>query len=312
MQVILVMLIFCLTLFFYLHVMFHLKTSDDLEVFDINQPSKETLEEVCDLRQPMRMDFSNDNLENICQRSSITSKYQTFDVNIRNVKEPVCETGDVYAPLRWSNAVKVMDKDTKEKYLVEANKNFLNETGITKVYRDSDELIRPYLTICSEYDYITGSKGVQTPFRYNVHYRNYFFVVSGGVKMKLAPPKSIKYLHPFKDYHNFEFRSPLNPWNVQDEYLDDFDKIKCLDVTVDKGQILFIPAYWWYSMELQENTVVSAFKYDSAMSLVSTSHHYVVRFLQSHNIKRHKLHLLDKNIERNDTSEEISIPETEP
>ena len=292
------MLIFCLTLFFYLHVMFHLKTSNDLEIFDINQPTKETLEDACNLRQPMRMDFSNDTLENMCQRSSITSKYKTFDVNIRNIEEPLSDTGVAYAPLRCDNAVNVIDNDDKKKYLIEANKNFLNETGLSKVYRDCDEFIRPYLTTYSEYDYITGSNGVQTPFRYDIHYRNYFFVISGGINVKLAPPKSIKYLNTFKDYHNFEFRSQLNPWKVQDEFSDDFDKIKCLDVRLDKGQILFIPAYWWYSMELQENTVVASFKYDSVMSLISTSQHYVMRFLQSQNIKKQKLPVVDKNAER--------------
>lgn len=292
------MLIFCLTLFFYLHVMFHLKTSNDLEIFDINQPTKETLEDACNLRQPMRMDFSNDTLENMCQRSSITSKYKTFDVNIRNIEEPLSDTGVAYAPLRCDNAVNVIDNDDKKKYLIEANKNFLNETGLSKVYRDCDEFIRPYLTTYSEYDYITGSNGVQTPFRYDIHYRNYFFVISGGINVKLAPPNSIKYLNTFKDYHNFEFRSQLNPWNVQDEFLDDLDKIKCLDVRVEKGEILFIPAYWWYSIELQENTVVASFKYDSVMSLISTSQHYVMRFLQSQNIKKQKLPVVDKNAER--------------
>ena len=47
------LLIFCLVLFIYLHVYFHLKTSNDLEVYEIEQPSKDKLEEICDLRQPV-------------------------------------------------------------------------------------------------------------------------------------------------------------------------------------------------------------------------------------------------------------------
>ena len=38
--------IFCLVLFLYLHIQYHLKTSDDLEVYTIERPSKETLEEL--------------------------------------------------------------------------------------------------------------------------------------------------------------------------------------------------------------------------------------------------------------------------
>ena len=39
-------LIFCLILFFYLHIFYHIKTSDDLEIYEIDEPSKEKLEEI--------------------------------------------------------------------------------------------------------------------------------------------------------------------------------------------------------------------------------------------------------------------------
>ena len=38
--------IFCSILFLYVHIYFHLKTSDDLEVYEIDNPSKEKLEEI--------------------------------------------------------------------------------------------------------------------------------------------------------------------------------------------------------------------------------------------------------------------------
>ena len=49
--------IFCLVLFIYLHIQFHLKTGEDLEMYEIEQPSKDKLEEICDLRQPVLFDF---------------------------------------------------------------------------------------------------------------------------------------------------------------------------------------------------------------------------------------------------------------
>ena len=36
-------LIFCIVLFIYIHITFHLKVSDDLEVYEIDQPSKDKL-----------------------------------------------------------------------------------------------------------------------------------------------------------------------------------------------------------------------------------------------------------------------------
>ena len=60
------------------------------------------------------------------------------------------------------------------------------------------------------------------------------------VKIKLISPKSSKYLYTIKDYDNFEFLSPVNPWDVQNQFKSDFDKLKTLEVTLNKGQIIFI------------------------------------------------------------------------
>ena len=59
MKIIFSMIIFCLVLFLYLHIFFHLKTSNDLEIYEIEQPSKDKLEEICDLRQPVRFDYKS-------------------------------------------------------------------------------------------------------------------------------------------------------------------------------------------------------------------------------------------------------------
>ena len=59
MKIIIGVFIFCLVLFIYLHIQFHLKTGEDLEMYEIEQPSKDKLEEICDLRQPVLFDFDS-------------------------------------------------------------------------------------------------------------------------------------------------------------------------------------------------------------------------------------------------------------
>ena len=48
-------------LFLYLHINYHLNVAT-LEVYTIEAPSKETLEEICNIRQPVVFDFYNENL----------------------------------------------------------------------------------------------------------------------------------------------------------------------------------------------------------------------------------------------------------
>ena len=136
------------------------------------------------------------------------------------------------------------------------------------------------------YDFTTASENAYTPLRYELDYRNYYLVTQGEIKIKLIPPKSKKYLYPFNDYENFEFRSPVNPWDVQHEYKPDFDKIKSLEVTVKPGQVIFIPAFWWYSIKYTKNTSICRFNYRTYMNVFAIFPQLFMKFLQRQNIKR--------------------------
>ena len=94
MRVILNLLIFCLVLFIYLHVYYHIKTSKDLEVYEIEQPSKDKLEEICDLRQPVIFDYPNERLLQSCKRNVIQDTYGAFDIKIRNVRKDIDDEED--------------------------------------------------------------------------------------------------------------------------------------------------------------------------------------------------------------------------
>jgi hypothetical protein len=131
-----------------------------------------------------------------------------------------------------------------------------------------------------------GSAGTCTPFKYEINYRNFFLLTQGSAQIKLAPPKSIKYLYPQYDYENFEFKSPVNCWNPQPNYSADFDKIKCLEFTLLPGKTLYIPAYWWYSIKFSENTSISTLFYRTYMNNIAISPYIGMHALQIQNVKR--------------------------
>jgi hypothetical protein len=89
-----------------------------------------------------------------------------------------------------------------------------------------------------------------------------------------------------KDYENFHFYSPVNPWDVQSKYKGDFSKIKTLEISVNKGQSLYIPAYWWYSIQYSSDCSISVFQYRTYMNNVAISPQLGMRLLQSQNVKR--------------------------
>ena len=85
-------LIFCSILFLYLHIVFHLKKSNDLDVYEIHLSSKEQLEQICNFKQPISFYFIPDKLPSVITRQALIQSYSTFDVNIRknsNIQEIV-------------------------------------------------------------------------------------------------------------------------------------------------------------------------------------------------------------------------------
>uniref|UniRef100_A0A6C0F0U1 Cupin-like domain-containing protein n=1 Tax=viral metagenome TaxID=1070528 RepID=A0A6C0F0U1_9ZZZZ len=300
MKEVIAVLVFCLVLFIYLHVFFHLKKCDDLEIYEICDPSKEKLEEICDIRQPVVTFFSNDNLMENCNFNSIKANYGAFDIKIRNVKEHDDET-ELYVPLAISESIELFKKDKDSNYLSERNSDFLEDTGLIKHYRHNDMFLRPSMVSSCMYDIIFASLNVETPLRYEVNYRNYFLVTHGKVIIRVFPPKSIKYLYATIDYDNFEFISPVNPWNVQSHYRADFDKLRSMDITLIPGQMVHIPAYWWYSIRFaKSNTSICSFKYKTYMSTLAISNHLFLRLLQRQNTKRVIAKKMDINMNKVD------------
>jgi len=311
MKIIIGFVIFFLVLFIYLHVLFHLKTSNDLEIYELDEISKEKLEEICDLRQPVIFEFDDKKIMEATNQTVILQQYPAFEVKIRNNTEDEEDlNNDLYLPLPLHTACKLFKEDNKNVYLSENNKDFLQETGLVKKMSYNDEILRPYMVSNCNYDILLGGLNTSTVFRYEVNYRNYFLLTQGSAKIKLAPPQSTRYLHTIYDYENFEFKSPINPWNTQTRFKGDFDKIKCLDLTLTPGKTLYIPANWWYSIKFNSSdTSISCFKYRTYMNNLAILPYIFIYALQMQNVKRNmnkKVILNEKtvNIEENKEEEQ--------
>ena len=127
--------IFCIVLFLYIHINFHIKTSDDLEVYTIEQPSKDKLEEICNIKQPLTFEyFINDNE---LYKSSIVDTYSAFDVKIYDKKK------NDSIPLTIDLTNKLFMNDNKANFYTENNQEFLEETGLIKRFKYNDAFLRP-------------------------------------------------------------------------------------------------------------------------------------------------------------------------
>ena len=121
------MFIFCITLFFYLHIQFHLKTSDDLEIYEIEQASKDKMEEICDLRQPVLFDLPSveegDKIINTTNKQFLLDNYPVFEIKIRDKNDSNLET-EMCLPLPLHVATKLFEE---EGYATEKTKRLLQK-----------------------------------------------------------------------------------------------------------------------------------------------------------------------------------------
>lgn len=301
-------LVFIIILFFYIHVYHHYSTSNDLEVYTIDTPDSERLEEVCNIKQPFVFDLHNEELMGMFNLKFLLTKFGNFDINIRNVNN-FDDESQMYLPLQLEKSKVLLEKDMKSVFISERNGEFISETGLEKYLSLNDEFMKPPLVFNSYYDFVCGSKNTQTPLRYNINYRNYIYVTNGTLKLKLICPNDSKYLQKIKDFENFEFRSPINVWNVQQEYKKSFGKVRVLDIKIEKGTMLYLPPFWWYSVKFSENSSYLNFSYRTYMSTLAILPYLVLHFLQRQNIKHKSMKKFDLEKDEKEDVEEITLEE---
>ena len=263
----------------------HLKNTQEnaKEVYYLENISKEKAEELCDLRQPAVFNYENQPIRDSILAELQDKKNYSTNVIIRNSKNI-----ENYVPISLDKTLTLFQKDDQSTYYSENNTAFISETGIKHILDSNDYYLKPCMMASKSYDIMFGSENSHSPLRYDINYRNFYYCVKGSVKIKLAPPKSSEYLRETKNYNTFEFSSPVNLWEVQDEYMFDMRNVDTLDVSIREGQVLYIPAFWWYTIEFQKEAIISSLKYRTYMNALAVLPRFILRFFQMQNVS-HKM-----------------------
>jgi hypothetical protein len=314
MEIVYFILIFIVISFSYIHIVNELKTSEDLEVYELEYYDNENLQETCSVLQPVvfkrTKTISLPDLENYKQLLLVksTNDYYTSTESVQSVGLP-------------SNAlIQLLKSDSKSHYFSENNQVFIEESGFRKKISDLDIELKPKNIFETKYDILLGSKNTCTPCRYHTNNRKFLYVANGGcIRIKMASWKFTKYLHLIKDYENYEFKSSMNIWTKN----DDLDNIQFVEFDVPLESIVFIPPYWWYSIKfLEQDTVIFEYNYSSIINKISNAVDCAKYYLHNQNIVKNYANNINindyksdpnnadnKNVQNiNPTPNSISIP----
>jgi hypothetical protein len=280
--------IFLIILFLYIQVTHQYKRSEDLEIYEMDYTTNTYLQEVCDLKQPVLFDYGSiqpDFFETL-SLETLHGIPNSQDIKMREVADFYTDVENLdFIVLPIQTCMQLLTTDTRSAYFTEMNDDFITESGLSSLFRENDDMLKPTFTAQTTYDILLGSKGAITPLRYHTDYRRFICVNHGKLRVKMTPWKSHTYLYPVRDYENYDFRSPVHVWNTQPKYQHEMDKMKFLEFDVAAGHVLYLPPYWWYSIKFSdEPTLATGFTYNSIMNIVSNLQNHAMYFIQHQNI----------------------------
>lgn len=263
---------FFIVWFLYLHITSQWKTSEDLEVYETEYRNPTHFHEVCHTRQPVLF-MMRTHVHPIFEKLVIPhmQKYYANTVCIRDVYD--IEGAGIELPLQ--TALTLTERDHNAKYISESNQSFVEESCLGNVFLD--DYVRPPFTIHSSYDVLFGSKGASTPLRYHTKSMKCLLVTHGSVYVKLTPWKSRKFLFPTKDYNWYEFRCDgVDLWKSASEY----SQIHCLDLKMKEGMMLYIPPYWFYTIQYSSDntTTVASMEYVTVINTIANGYDLAVYY----------------------------------
>lgn len=311
--------IFIIVVLIYLHLVEQYKKGEELEIYEIDYTDCAHLQQVCKSKQPIIFEFSSilpkhhtiDDLANKYGKKNVFIK-DTDDFYNHIDAEPNIHK-NIGVSLSLESSLKLLASDTRSHYISDSNFDFINDTFLENHYDELDEFIQPNLTICKTRDLMFGSKNSSTILQYNTEYNHFLYVTRGKIRVKMTPYKSKKYLYETKDYYSYIFYSPLNVWTIQEQYKDEFERIQFLDFDVLSGNMLFIPPFWWYSIQYEEaETLILSSKYSTVMNVIANSYN-----LCNYTIMQYTTNVNDANIKKviryddngkGENEEEIIIP----
>lgn len=295
--------VFIASMLLYLHIVAQYKKSEKLEIYEMEYKNNVHLQELCNVNIPIvfsgvslkALDGMMKSPEAMEGDKTITDANQrcTFDLfqqpnfplQIRKKSDYYNEENEVVlkVPLPLHSARQLLHVDAEKNYFTEYNQFFIQETDLEPTLKKLDVYLQPQFTLYKRYDIMTGSNMVSLPMRSHTYTRKYIVVAKGNIKVKMTYWKSWKYL--YKSHDPTECRAMVDVWDTQPQYKDDIERIKFLEFDVFTNHILYVPPYWWYSIQYQDSdTQLIEYNYGTAMNRFAHIQEYLTIMARTKNV----------------------------
>ena len=269
-------LLFFVVCIFYFHVQQQWKTSEDLEIYEYEYSTYENFHETCKYKQPF--------LFFMYTHEPKPSELQ--ELNIKDVRENKTKTREnEMLQLSFQSGYGLIETDQKSLFYSYRNhEGIQSDPSLLKWFTSFDSLLKPPLHFSTEFDLLYGSKKVHTTT--TMYYESHTFLYLSSemnktfVRVKMTPYKSKAFFDIYSDYANYEFWSDYDLFN---EFKS--PQVKTIEFLLNPGQVLFIPPYWFYSIEFQDKEQeLCLFRYTTYPNFLANAKHVLLYHIQQQNI----------------------------
>jgi hypothetical protein len=263
-------LLFFVILFTYIHIQHQFKTGEDLEIYEYDYVSLKGLHDICQWKQPVLF----------CYEFPKPKMEQLESLEIKDIRDYKTDKKHIDSiQLSYDSARGLIETDTKG--LFYSDRNVLHDSW-NSWFKTLDAHLKPHFTIYSVPDVLYGSRKARTTSMYHRESHVYLYVPEEtnktSIRIKMTPAKSKTFLDPVNDYMYYEC------WSSVDLF-EPHERMQCLDFMLKPGHVLYIPPYWFYSIEYQDkHNEVCRIKYVTGANCLANIKHISLYYLQQQNI----------------------------
>lgn len=254
------LILFICIFFIYIHFLHEWKICETLELFETDYTDYYEFLSVCRLKQPFVCKYylHNDVIFNI-------NWNLLNDIHIYNQND----SSDVMGS--YHTLLSLMDKG---KFYTQHNHEAIVSSDIYDVLNANNEYIKPISNIQTSYDIYIGSKGVTTQLQYHNCSSMFLLGIQGSQVIRMFPWTSIQ--RDNIDFIHYEFTSNKDVWNDPIENM--------IEIELQKGQLMFVPPYWWYSCKHGDQSHLLSISYISLINSITHIPYKLQSFIQQQNV----------------------------
>ena len=274
-------LVFFIVLIFYLQLAEQHKKNNDLEVYQLDHIERKDMHDYCRLKLPIVINYNNVNPDFVSRINKQDVLASLRYLQIKNEDDFYKEIPDnSYVEMDMKNANILFETSSNEPYYTEKNDEAIQSCPLQKAFKSNDFMLKPDMNVVTEYDVMFGIENTHTPFRYHTQQRKFICCHEGSVSIKMSSWESSDLLNATHDYENYDFRSPIRVWNPQPQWIANMKQMETLDIVLEKGCMLYIPSFWWYSIKFEQDSLISSCQYSSLMNCIYNIPSWVLHYIQ--------------------------------